>query len=119
VNRILAALALVLLVAGCVAPGGSGGELRWLEGGRPTYPEGAKARGVEGWVEVEYTVTAEGTVDDVRVVDASPAGVFDAAALAAVRTWRYRPLREDGRPVDTPGVRSRLDFRLGEAFPAY
>lgn len=114
------ALLLTVLVgglAGCGSlPSGADGDLRWLEGGRPTYPGGAKARGVEGWVEVEYTVRADGSVEDVRVFASEPEGVFDAAAVAAVRTWRYRPLREDGEAVDTPGVRSRLDFRLGEAW---
>ena len=65
---------------------------------------------------VEYRVSAEGEVRDPRVVRAEPPGVFDQAALAAVRTWRYRPHRPDGEAVEVPGVRSTLRFRLGEAY---
>jgi protein TonB len=65
----------------------------------PAYPPVAFRNGAEGWVELDFTVTEQGTVRDVEVVNAEPAGVFDAAAVAAVAAWRYRPRVVNGRPV--------------------
>jgi len=65
----------------------------------PTYPQGAFRNRVEGWVEVEYTVTERGSTRDLQVVASEPQGVFDAAALAAVGTWTYRPRVVQGQPV--------------------
>lgn len=108
----------VVLLTGCAASGGGGAELRWLEGAPPVYPPAARAEGIEGVVLVEYRVDAEGRVRAPRVVRAEPPGVFDAAALDAVRSWRYRPWRRDGRPVPVEGVQSTLRFRLGEVSDA-
>jgi protein TonB len=65
----------------------------------PTYPPGAFRQRIEGWVEVEFTVTERGTTRDVEVVGAEPRGVFDAAAAAAVAGWNYRPRIVNGQPV--------------------
>ena len=43
---------------------------------RPKYP--ASAKGVEGWVRVEFYVTPEGRTERVRVLSSEPAGLFDA-----------------------------------------
>jgi len=65
----------------------------------PTYPQGAFRNRVEGWVEVEFTVTERGSTRDLLVVASEPQGVFDAAAVAAVGTWTYRPRVVQGQPV--------------------
>jgi len=65
----------------------------------PAYPPDAFREGVEGWVEVEFTVTERGTTGDVQVVASEPRGVFDAAAVQAVAAWTYRPRLVYGRPV--------------------
>jgi TonB family protein len=67
---------------------GDGG-LEPLIAGVPAYPEAARARGLRGTVEVEFTVTPAGAVENARVVSAEPRNVFDAAALAAVARRRY------------------------------
>ncbi len=108
-------LALLLSLAGCAATG-RGPELQWLEGARPTYPAAARADGIEGYVVLEYRVTEDGRVEMPRVVEASPPGVFDGVALTAIRSWRYRPWDEGEGPRAVEGVRSRFDFRLGEAY---
>jgi TonB family protein len=116
--RSLLAAGLVLVVSGCAMTGSRpSDELQWLEGARPAYPAEARAEGIEGIVVVEYRVSAEGEVRDPRVVRAEPSGVFDQAALAAVRTWRYRPHQQQGEAVEVTGVRSTLRFQLGEAYP--
>lgn len=65
----------------------------------PVYPDAAQKRGIEGWVELAFTVTPQGTVDDVEVRNASPADVFDDAAVRAVRQWRFEPVMRDGQRV--------------------
>ena len=66
---------------------------------QPVYPESARKRGVEGWVELAFTVTPSGTVEDVEVRNASPAGVFDDAATRAIRGWRFEPVERNGERV--------------------
>ena len=65
----------------------------------PVYPESARKRGVEGWVEMAFTVTPEGRVEDVEVRNASPAEVFDDAATRAIRQWRFEPVERNGEKV--------------------
>lgn len=87
-------------------------EYRALSRPKPAYPPQALARGIEGYVVLEFTVTAAGTTRDPRVLEASPAHVFDAAALAAAREFRYQPRIQAGAPVEVPGVRSRIRFQI-------
>ncbi len=74
-------------------------DLQALSTPEPAYPPLAFRDGIEGWVELDFTVTEQGTVRDVVVVGAEPGGVFDAAAAAAVASWRYQPRVVNGRPV--------------------
>jgi TonB family protein len=66
---------------------------------QPVYPESARKRGVEGWVELAFTVMPNGTVDDVEVRNASPANVFDDAAVRAIRGWRFEPVERNGERI--------------------
>jgi TonB family protein len=63
------------------------------------YPRNALASGIEGAVELGYTVTAKGAVTDVKVLDSNPPGVFEKAASDAVARLRYKPVLEDGKAV--------------------
>ena len=54
---------------------------------RPKYPSSAK--GVEGWVRVEFYVTPQGRTERVRVMSSEPAGLFDAAAVEAMESARF------------------------------
>ena len=65
----------------------------------PVYPESARKRGVEGWVELAFTVTTNGTVEDIEVRNASPAEVFDQAAIRALRGWRFQPVTRNGEKI--------------------
>jgi protein TonB len=78
----------------------------------PQYPLRASERGIEGWVEVEFTISKLGTVKDPRVTNSHPSSIFDRATLKAIRKWKYNPKIEDGEPVERPGVRVRLKFDL-------
>ena len=55
----------------------------------PRYPPLALARGLEGSVDVAFVIQPDGSVAGERVVDATPPGVFDRSALAAVAGYRF------------------------------
>ncbi len=78
----------------------------------PEYPMRAVNRGIEGWVIVQFTITATGAVKDAIIVDSDPKKIFDDAALKAIARWRYNPKVEDGVAVERVGVRTRLTFQL-------
>ena len=106
-----AALLLALASAGCA----SGFRPPQFAGGTDlVYPEAALAAGVEGRVLVRYDVTEEGRVVNVTVEVAEPPGVFEAAALAAVRSWRFKPAAEAGRVVAARNRVSAVTFQLGD-----
>lgn len=65
----------------------------------PAYPAAARARNLEGSVTLALLVDEEGRVGDVQVLASEPPGVFDQAALAAVRTWTFEPALYQGEPV--------------------
>jgi protein TonB len=72
----------------------------------PEYPRNAAARRLQGWVDVDFVVEASGRTRDARVVAAEPPQVFEAAALAAVRRWRFTVA-----PGEAP-VSSRIRVRF-------
>ncbi len=78
----------------------------------PEYPPRARQKGIEGWVELEFTISPVGTVQDAVVIASRPTFVFDRAALRAVRKWRYNPKTENAVPVARPGVQVRIRFEL-------
>ncbi|TVR51606.1 MAG: energy transducer TonB [Puniceicoccaceae bacterium] len=65
----------------------------------PQYPQQAAVQGIEGWVRVGFTITPEGTVQQPRVLESSPRGVFESAALRAILRWRFQPKIEGGVAV--------------------
>jgi protein TonB len=65
----------------------------------PVYPRAARARGLEGRVVLRAVVGRDGRVEEAITV-AESAAMFDAAAVAALRQWRFQPGRDrDGKPV--------------------
>jgi len=81
---------------------------------QPQYPMRARQRGIEGWVEVGFTITEIGTTKDVAALSSQPGRVFDRAATTAVRKWKFNPRVEDGKPVESSGHRTVIDFSLDD-----
>lgn len=80
----------------------------------PEYPPRALRRGIEGWVQVQFTITPTGAVTDAKVVAAEPPNLFDEAALRSIARWRYNPKIEDGVAVERVGVQTVIRFVLEE-----
>jgi TonB family protein len=76
-----------------------------------SYPYRAMQAGVEGWVELGFTVKADGNVTNVRVTNSAPAGTFDQAASKAVSKLRYQPVIQDGKAVAVD-TQVRVSFRI-------
>ncbi len=79
----------------------------------PVYPARALQRGVEGYVDMSFTVTATGTVKD-PIVMFSTSSLFDRAATRAVLKFKYKPRVVDGVPVEVSGVKTRITFKIEE-----
>jgi periplasmic protein TonB len=80
----------------------------------PVYPRRAQTRGIEGFVLLEFVVTRTGAVRDPVVIEASPPGIFDRAAIQAALKFKYKPKVVNGEPMDVAGVRNLITFELAE-----
>jgi len=78
----------------------------------PEYPRRAARRGIEGFVILEYTVTKQGKVKDIIVVESSPSNIFNSAAKRSAKGYQYQPRVENGEPVEVFGVRTKIVFRM-------
>jgi len=78
----------------------------------PVYPRTALANGTEGFVDVQFIVSAIGTTQEITVVNAEPKNVFDRAELKAGAGWRYRPVTKNGQPVASNPVTERIRFTI-------
>jgi TonB family protein len=77
------------------------------------YPSEALRKNIEGWVELSYVVSAEGKVTTVKVLNSSPAGVFDAAAAKALGRVRYKPVMQGGKATAV-STKLRIAFRVSK-----
>ena len=75
----------------------------------PMFPEEAKASGLEGHCDLEFTVTAGGKTADISVIECTNA-LFEQPSIEALRKFRYKPRMVDGEPVSVSGARNRFSF---------
>jgi TonB family protein len=75
----------------------------------PVYPAIARQSHISGSVEVQFRVSPEGRVYDVKSLKGWP--ILAKAAIDAVATWRYEPARRNGRPVESQ-VTTNFDFKV-------
>lgn len=76
------------------------------------YPREALDMGVEGYVILEFTVTKTGSLKDIKVIDSSPHGYFEHAAINAAYKFRYDPKIVNGEPVEVPRAQYKMLFKL-------
>jgi TonB family protein len=77
----------------------------------PEYPDDAVQKGIEGAVDLAFVVSRTGDVQDVTIVHSEPSSIFNRAAIAAVRRWKYQPRIVNGAPVEAH-VQLRVAFKL-------
>jgi protein TonB len=74
---------------------GEGSLLRRVQ---PTYPALARQARIQGPVELQAIISKAGTIEHLVVVRGHP--MLAAAALEAVRQWRYRPYLLNHEPIE-------------------
>lgn len=81
----------------------------------PRYPRKALRRRLEGQVVVEFVVLADGQVKagSVKIIESTPAGVFEDTVLNSIKNWRFQVRHDDGVAV-AYRARQALVFRLGK-----
>ena len=77
----------------------------------PQWPREALVEGIEGYVVVEVTIGADGSVKDVRVIQAEPRRMFDRNVIRAVLKWKFKPRIINGVPVERKAIQM-LEFTL-------
>ncbi len=87
------------------------GQLTLVKSVKPTYPAKAEQAKTEGWVELDFTVSKTGEIEDIAIHAANPPGVFDDAAIGALSHWRYQPVLQDDKPA-AQRARIRIRFTL-------
>jgi protein TonB len=65
-------------------------------------------------VRVRITVDTQGRVADAQVLSGTPPGVFDQAAVNAVRKWRFEPVVKGGRAIEA-SVATTIRFQPDDA----
>jgi len=83
----------------------------------PTYPKAAFDQGLSGKVVLRVEVDASGKVGNVRVLSSTPAGVFDAASVAAAKGWTFKPARRNGTAVAS-ALKIPMTFEMNASGPA-
>lgn len=77
------------------------------------YTHAARAEGIEGKLKLRVTVAGDGSVANVEVLS-SVSPELDAAAVAAVRQWRFKPAMACGKPVNGGMYIIARRFELGD-----
>mgnify|MGYP003471272739 CR=1 FL=1 len=98
--------------AAAAAPQGISRDVEIVTPVAPTYPSQAARNRDEGWVEVEFTVTAEGAVVGAKVVASDPPRTFDREAVRSIERTKFNPRMENGVAV-TATVPRRIEVKLG------
>ncbi len=75
----------------------------------PVYPAIARQSLISGPVEVQFHISTQGNVYDVKRVKGWP--ILAQAAKEAVMEWRYEPARLNGTPIDSLAS-TNFDFKL-------
>lgn len=83
------------------------------EGAEPEYPAEARAAGMEGWVNLRFSVLADGKVANVEIVSETPQGLFGKAAVDSLLASRFRGAVDGARSVDWHNIETPIAFTLG------
>lgn len=80
----------------------------------PRYPKKEAMDGVEGWVQLSFTVTPYGFIEDIELLNSTGNKGLIREAKKAVKKWRYAPKFENGKAIAATST-VQLDFSLGKS----
>ena len=75
-------------------------------------PPGKREEQAEGFVEVQFQVSMNGSVRNMKVVASEPEGLMDFPVRRSLRHARYRPAMVDGKAVPYEGQVFRHEFNF-------
>ena len=78
---------------------------------KPVYPKLAIRRNYQGTVILLVEVLADGSTNEVEVIESSGYSVLDRSAVRSVRKWRFKPGTRYGKPTAMK-VKVPVVFRL-------
>jgi TonB family protein len=70
-----------------------------ISGENPTYPKEARAKKIQGTVELALVIDKDGLPQGIHVKQ-SPSELLTKSAIKAVSTWRWRPYLLNGDPIE-------------------
>ncbi|MCR8921341.1 TonB family protein [Dasania sp. GY-MA-18] len=80
----------------------------------PNYPERARRKGIEGYVDLVFDLSATGQTLNIRILDAQPRGYFEQASIRALKKWKYKPAMEDGVAIAISNMTTRISYSLDQ-----
>ena len=101
---LLASSAQAADIAEPILPAPSNFKLTKIDGPDPRYPRRAMENGQNGWVDLRFTVSPDGQVENVQVTDAEPRRVFERSALRAANKWVFEAPIDSGITTTISGV---------------
>lgn len=77
----------------------------------PAYPAEARDQGIQGLVQMEFTIGRSGAVCKVTAVSSDTTGLLEQAAIDAALRWEFKPAKRNGMVVSSK-VRAPVRFTL-------
>ncbi|ELP9501568.1 energy transducer TonB [Vibrio alginolyticus] len=74
----------------------------------PRYPKVAVESNLSGYVVMTFNINKQGDVTDIVVIESTPKGVFEKAAVEALSKWKYEPLKD----VELIAQKQKLVFKI-------
>jgi TonB family protein len=82
-----------------------------------TYPVLAQHMNVQGSVVLEAVINADGTIQNLRVLSGAP--ILSTAAQQAVREWRFKPIYQNGKAVESKAkITVNFSIKVGDSIPS-
>lgn len=75
------------------------------------YPPRARAKGIEGYVVFSLLIGITGEIEQVKIVESYPNGVFDEVAMQGINGWKFEPAQYQGQSVKS-WAKQRIRFDL-------
>ncbi|MFV3128613.1 energy transducer TonB [Niveispirillum sp. KHB5.9] len=76
------------------------------------YPTTEYNKSREGWVDLRFTVKADGSVTDIETAAIMGRDAFAEQATRWLRNCRFKPALENGKPVDAQNIVRRFHYRM-------
>ncbi|WED23342.1 energy transducer TonB [Vibrio sp. JC009] len=78
----------------------------------PVYPRKALLRKIEGYVVLSFDIDSGGKPENIEIIEAKPARIFNREALKALKRWKYQPQIVNGLALGKTGQKVKLEFKL-------